>query len=89
MARWVQCSYSGTPSARPEAGAVIAISLHHCLDQTWLGTLAEIREGQGVARWILPIGGAPGTTAKSMSAYDMAARDAMEELLLNIVLLKL
>src|SRR5881398_2178710 len=41
------------------------------------GTFAEIGAGQEVARWFFRAGGAAGTVAKSMSAYDMAVRDAV------------
>ena len=35
------------------------------------GTIAEIGAGQEVARWFFKVGGAAGTIAKAMSAYDM------------------
>ncbi len=41
------------------------------------GTIAEIGAGQEVARWFFRVGGAAGTIAKSMSAYDMAVSDAI------------
>ncbi len=41
------------------------------------GTLAEIGAGQEVARWFFRVGGASGTVAKTMSAYDMAVSDAI------------
>src|SRR4051794_2758578 len=47
------------------------------LDPRWYGTIAEIGAGQEVARWFFRAGGAAGTVAKSMSAYDMAVRDAI------------
>jgi hypothetical protein len=47
------------------------------LDPAIYGTLAEIGAGQEVARWFLRVGGASGTVAKSMSAYDMAFSDAI------------
>jgi len=47
------------------------------LDPTVFGTLAEIGAGQEVARWFLQVGGASGTVAKTVSAYDMAFSDAM------------
>src|ERR671917_2916506 len=46
------------------------------LDPRWYGTIAEIGAGQEVARWFFRAGGAAGTVAKSMSAYDMAVSDA-------------
>jgi hypothetical protein len=47
------------------------------LDLRWYGTIAEIGAGQEVARWFFRAGGAAGTVAKSMSAYDMAVSDAI------------
>ena len=47
------------------------------LDPRWYGTVAEIGAGQEVARWFFLVGGAAGTIAKSMSAYDMAVSDAV------------
>ena len=47
------------------------------LDPRWYGTFAEIGAGQEVVRWFFRVGGAAGTVAKSMSAYDMAVSDAI------------
>lgn len=47
------------------------------LDPRWYGTLAEIGAGQEVARWFFRAGGAAGTVAKTISAYDMAVSDAV------------
>ncbi len=47
------------------------------LDKSTYGTIAEIGGGQEVARWFFLVGGAAGTIAKSVSAYDMAVSDAM------------
>ncbi|OPZ74697.1 MAG: hypothetical protein BWY82_00583 [Verrucomicrobia bacterium ADurb.Bin474] len=47
------------------------------LDPGFYGTLAEIGAGQEVARWFFRVGGASGTVAKSMSAYDMTFSDAI------------
>jgi hypothetical protein len=47
------------------------------LDPRWYGTFAEIGAGQEVARWFFRVGGAAGTIAKSMSAYDMKVSDAI------------
>ena len=47
------------------------------LDPRWYGTIAEIGAGQEVARWFFRAGGAAGTVAKSISAYDMAVSDAV------------
>src|SRR4029434_265042 len=47
------------------------------LDPRWYGTFAEIGAGQEVVRWLCRVGGAAGTIAKSMSAYDMKVSDAI------------
>ena len=47
------------------------------LDALKYGTFAEIGAGQEVARWFFRVGGAAGTVAKSISAYDMAVSDAI------------
>lgn len=47
------------------------------LDGRRYGTFAEIGAGQEVVRWFFRVGGAAGTIAKSMSAYDMAVSDAI------------
>jgi hypothetical protein len=45
------------------------------LDATRYGTLAEIGGGQEVARWFFSVGGAAGTVAQTISAYDMKVSD--------------
>ncbi len=47
------------------------------LDRRYYGTFAEIGAGQEVARWFFRVGGASGTLAKTISAYDMAFSDAI------------
>lgn len=47
------------------------------LDATKHGTFAEIGAGQEVARWFFRVGGAAGTVAKTISAYDKAVSDAI------------
>src|SRR6516225_7377973 len=47
------------------------------LDAKRYGTFAEIGAGQEVARWFFRVGGAAGTVAKTISAYDMAVSDAI------------
>src|SRR5256885_4288611 len=47
------------------------------LDPTKYGTFAEIGAGQEVGRWFFRVGGAAGTVAKSISAYDMTVSDAI------------
>jgi hypothetical protein len=45
------------------------------LDPTTFGSFAEIGAGQEVVRWFLVVGGASGTVAKSISAYDKEVSD--------------
>src|SRR4030081_503059 len=47
------------------------------LDEAKYGTFAEIGAGQEVARVFFQAGGASGTVAKTISAYDMAFSDAI------------
>ena len=47
------------------------------IDPRWYGTFAEIGAGQEVVRWFFRVGGAAGTVAKSISAYDMKVSDAI------------
>src|ERR1043165_4555118 len=47
------------------------------LDPSKYGTFAEIGAGQEVARWFFRAGGAAGTIAKTISAYDMIVSDAI------------
>jgi hypothetical protein len=47
------------------------------LDRMRHGTFAEIGAGQEVAGWFFRVGGAAGTVAKTMSAYDMKFSDAV------------
>src|ERR1700683_1730946 len=45
------------------------------LDPTIYDSFAEIGAGQEVVRWFLVVGGASGTVAKSISAYDKEVSD--------------
>jgi len=47
------------------------------LDRSKYGTIAEIGAGQETARWFFRVGGAAGTIAKAMSAYDMKFSDSI------------
>src|SRR5256884_1241215 len=47
------------------------------LDRQKYGTFAEIGAGQEVARRFFHVGGAAGTIAKTMLAYDMTFRDSI------------
>jgi hypothetical protein len=59
-----------TPSTRDKA-------LQINIDAARYGTFAEIGAGQEVARWFFHVGGAAGTVAKTISAYDMSVSDAI------------
>jgi hypothetical protein len=43
----------------------------------WYGSFAEIGGGQEAGRWFFKVGGAAGTVAKTISAYDMAISDGV------------
>ncbi len=60
---------NGSSSSTPQK----ALALN--LDATRYGTFAEIGGGQEVARWFFSVGGAAGTIAETISAYDMAMSD--------------
>ena len=45
------------------------------LDASAFGSFAEIGAGQEVARWFFLVGGASGTVAKTISAYDKEVSD--------------
>jgi len=47
------------------------------LDVSKFGSFAEIGAGQEVARWFLIVGGASGTVAKTISAYDKEVSDEL------------
>ena len=47
------------------------------LESPAYGAFAEIGAGQEVARWFFRVGGAAGTVAKTISAYDMAVSDSL------------
>lgn len=46
-------------------------------NQQQYGSIAEIGAGQETARWFFRAGGAAGTIARTISAYDMAVSDAI------------
>jgi hypothetical protein len=63
-----------TPTEAPDTHRkALAINL----DARRYGTFAEIGAGQEVVRWFFRVGGAAGTIAKSISAYDMEVSDAI------------
>lgn len=47
------------------------------VSKAYFGTIAEIGAGQEISRWFFKVGGASGTIAKAISAYDMAFSDAI------------
>ena len=47
------------------------------LDTSKFGSFAELGAGQEVARWFLAVGGASGTVAKTVSAYDKEVSDSL------------
>lgn len=65
------------PFMAPETPTTHQKALQINLDPGTYGAFAEIGAGQEVARWFFRVGGASGTVAKSMSAYDMQVSDAI------------
>ena len=63
------------PDSRPTDPHQKALAVN--LDPRRYGTFAEIGAGQEVVRWFFRAGGAAGTIAKSISAYDMTVSDAI------------
>ena len=61
----------------PEILDTNAKALRINLDPAPYGTFAEIGGGQEVSRWFFRVGGAAGTVAKTISAYDMTVSDAI------------
>jgi hypothetical protein len=61
----------------PERPSTRDKALRVNIDASRYGTFAEIGAGQEVARWFFHVGGAAGTVAKTISAYDMAVSDAV------------
>src|ERR1700749_998663 len=72
MARWHLLSM---PSAEKLDTHHKALTLN--LDALAFGSFAEIGAGQEVARWFLRVGGASGTVAKTISAYDKEVSDQL------------
>jgi hypothetical protein len=62
---------SPAPAPNDTHGKALSLNLDHSI----YGTLAEIGAGQEVARWFLSVGGASGTVAKTISAYDKTVSD--------------
>jgi uncharacterized membrane protein YgcG len=68
-------SSDASSGSRYAATAQKALAIN--LNPKWYGVFAEIGAGQEVARWFFRVGGAAGTIAKSVSAYDMLISDTM------------
>lgn len=68
---------SETQPGKSHKDSVQEKALRINLDARRYGTFAEIGAGQEVARWFFRVGGASGTVAKTISAYDMAVSDAI------------
>src|ERR671938_449316 len=68
-------TFRGDPQAAPPDTREKALRIN--LDKRRYGTFAEIGAGQEVVRWFFRVGGAAGTVAKSMSAYDMEVSNAI------------
>ena len=75
MQWWSGSQTIGGVDAHPTGTGQKALALN--LDKSTYGTIAEIGAGQEVARWFFLVGGAAGTVAKSISAYDMAVSDSI------------
>ncbi len=63
------------PNSNPEETDPRQKALRINLDRQRYGVFAEIGAGQEVVRWFFRVGGAAGTIAKSISAYDMTVSD--------------
>jgi len=63
--------------AMQDSSGTIQKALEINLDAAKYGTIAEIGAGQEVARFFFRAGGAAGTIAKTISAYDMKFSDAI------------
>jgi hypothetical protein len=66
---------NGDPTAAGVPTDAYAKALAINLDPSCYGSFAEIGAGQEVARWFLRVGGAAGTVAQTISAYDKAFSD--------------
>ncbi|MHB1240228.1 MAG: TonB-dependent receptor [Gammaproteobacteria bacterium] len=67
----------GAGSAPANVSGTAHKALRINLDPETYGTIAEIGAGQETARWFFRVGGAAGTLAKAMSAYDMVFSDSI------------
>lgn len=67
--------YDGSTSASPIVTGTHQKALSINLNPRKYGAFAEIGAGQEVVRWFFLVGGAAGTVARSISAYDMTVSD--------------
>src|SRR5512135_3273106 len=74
---WSVTIESGRPAMNDPVTGTQQKALAINLDPLWYGTFAEIGAGQEVARWFFHVGGAAGTVAKTISAYDMTVSNAL------------
>jgi hypothetical protein len=72
-----QSNFANTDAMNDETLNTNQKALQLNMDAKVYGTFAEIGAGQEVARWFFHVGGAAGTVAKSISAYDMGVSDAI------------
>ena len=72
-----QTTHSPAMSEKKELLTTNRKALTINLDGTRYGTIAEIGAGQEVSRIFFQVGGASGSIAKTMSAYDMTFSDAI------------
>lgn len=76
---WTPCdrrvNAEGEDVSEPMTTRSKALELN--LDPSFYGSFAEIGAGQEVGRWFFRVGGAAGTIAKTMSAYDKSVSDAI------------
>ena len=68
---------AGASMAKDEKVGTHQKALSINLDASKFGSFAEIGAGQEVARWFLIVGGASGTVAKTISAYDKEVSDEL------------
>lgn len=66
-----------TPALLMEAPGALQKALAVNLQPAQYGSIVEIGAGQETARYFFRAGGAAGTVAKTMSAYDMTFSDAI------------
>ena len=76
-ARWDSTPKNRRPIMADKPIATIQKAFSFNMDRDKYGTIAEIGAGQEVSRFFFKAGGAAGTIAKTISAYDMDFSDAI------------